>query len=177
MEILKSDRYLNEKLNIQPVTKDRLANVVRPNMYKTPIEMKEHFKTGDIALMSSTSDKKLCVFISYEDFSSDKYPFIAKELLGSNENATVKDILKTASKNSLIKKMICEGCFIASTKDNKIYILCGLADLDERLMGNTYGVWSVFRKNAVKPFERRDFASPLMSKAVKIYEYIPTNIS
>ena len=53
MEILTAKQF-SEKLNIQPVTADRLKNLVVP--YPTASEMRANFQTGDIVVVGNEKD-------------------------------------------------------------------------------------------------------------------------
>ena len=63
MKILKTDSYISEKLSIRPVTKDMLAGVPKYKMFKTPYDMKQNFKTGDIAIFSSLMGNESAMFV------------------------------------------------------------------------------------------------------------------
>lgn len=150
MKILNTQEYVNEKLNIQPIAKDKLKSIPIYGMYKTPSEMRNNFKTGDIALFSCFSNNTLAVYISYEDLSENKYPFVSDRL------------------SSSVMKLWDEGIFVTRS-DGELTLFCGLSECDENLEGKTYNVWKVYR-NYPKPLTERDFTNPLMSKSVLIYQ-------
>lgn len=64
---------MNEKLNIQPISKERLKNTFPMVKYKTPWDMRANFKTGDIAIIGNQKGHIATVFISAEDVASGKY--------------------------------------------------------------------------------------------------------
>lgn len=74
-----------EKLNIQPITKERLGNVLV--RYKSASEMCENFKTGDVvAFGTGNNDVKelnYLVYVSYDDYGS--FPKSESEHLGSKD--------------------------------------------------------------------------------------------
>jgi len=70
MEILDTKQF-NEKLNIQPVTADRLKKLVVP--YPTASEMRANFQTGDIVVVGNEKENLHGTYISYKDVKSGVY--------------------------------------------------------------------------------------------------------
>ena len=70
MEILNTKQF-NEKLNIQPVTADRLKKLVVP--YPTASEMRANFQTGDIVVVGNEKENLHGTYISYKDVKSGVY--------------------------------------------------------------------------------------------------------
>lgn len=64
---------LNEKLNIQPISKKRLDGFYMPTRYKSAGDMRANFKTGDLALIGKPNYKHIGVFISKEDIENETY--------------------------------------------------------------------------------------------------------
>lgn len=68
MKILNTSQF-NEKLDIQPMSKERLDNIFIP---KSAEDMRADFKTGDIVSLSINSGVD-GVFVSRNDLTEYKY--------------------------------------------------------------------------------------------------------
>lgn len=159
MKILNTEQ-LNEKLNIQPVTKDRLKSRVIP--YATASEMRANFLTGDIAIMGHIDHKHLGVFISKSDIEKELYD----KYFGFNI-----PLWKT--------KFYKEGMFIFYdakpmfiVNDNPHFTRTNLAELDSNLMrGEKYGIWAVMRNPHVSlPLTEDYFKDASIRKAKTIWK-------
>ena len=159
MKILNTEQ-LSEKLNIQPVTKDRLKNRVIP--YATANEMRANFITGDLSFMGHIEHVHLGVFISKEDIEEELYD----KYFGFNI-----PLCKT--------KFYKEGMFIfydtiptIIIKENPHFTRTNLADLDSNLMrGEKYGVWEVRRMPFLKlPLDEEYFKNAPTYKAKTIWK-------
>lgn len=151
MKILKTDSYISEKLSIRPVTKDMLAGVPKYKMFKTPYDMKQNFKTGDIAIFSSHMGNESAMFVSYDDYMSDKYSFI-KDGLPQNKHAFPNGIFVTKHYGVLA-------------------LFCCLSDCDDNLICSNYEITKVYRRhNMTKPFKKSDFLDHNYDNTTLIYE-------
>ena len=153
MKILKTDSYISEKLSIRPVTKDMLAGVPKYKMFKTPYDMKQNFKTGDIAIFSSHIGNESAMFVSYDDYMSDKYSFI-KDDLPQNKPAFSNGIFVTKYFSDLT-------------------LFCCLSDCDDNLIYSQvhYEITKVYRRhNMSKPFKKSDFLDHNYDNTTLIYE-------
>lgn len=76
MKILKT-RELNEKLSIQPLSKERLQSTASElQEYGSAKEMRDNFKTGDIVMRIRRYDipvSDIGIFVSYEDLKNRTY--------------------------------------------------------------------------------------------------------
>jgi hypothetical protein len=81
MKILNTSQF-NEKLDIQPMSKERLDNIFIP---KSAEDMRADFKTGDIVTLSTNGGVD-GVFVSKNDLTEYKY----NELL----NMSINDMMK-----------------------------------------------------------------------------------
>ena len=161
MKILNTEQ-LNEKLNIQPVTADRLKRLIIP--YATASDMRANFMTGDLSLMGHIDHKHLGVYISKSDIENELYD----KYFGFNI-----PLWKT--------KFYKDGVFIFyETKpmfiinDNPRFTRTNLAELDSNLMrGERYGVWEVRRMPFLKlPLDEEyfKFKSPISYRAKTIWK-------
>ena len=90
MEILDTKKF-NEKLNIQPITKDRLTDFTKCKMYKTPSEMRNNFITGDIVVVGDENEKENGVFVSYDDVKSGAYDELLDEPISNEKDSALRD--------------------------------------------------------------------------------------
>lgn len=152
MNILKSEQYISEKLNIQPVTKDRLTGFAKYKMYKTPFEMRKNFRTGDIVNFTCYTKVEFATFVSYDDYLSDRYSFIRDEF---SQNAP----------------SFSEGIFVHK-HGGDLSLYCCLSDFDDYLVhySKNCEVMRVYRRNTAKPSRKSDFTNLRYDNTVLIYE-------
>lgn len=85
------DKSLNEKLNIQPVTKERLGQTAN-DLYKPSKDYKFKLRTGDIAIIGKPSkEPRPAVYVSHNDLENEKYESIFKFTVLTNKVANWQD--------------------------------------------------------------------------------------
>lgn len=78
-------KRVNEKLKIQPVSKERLYDATSVPHYRTAEEMKANFKTGDIVIFGI--GESIGVFLSFDDLNAkDRYYLHSLDLKSASYN-------------------------------------------------------------------------------------------
>ena len=83
MEILNAQQF-TEKLNIQPISKERLKGTFF-KAYRTEEELKKNLRTGDIVKFEDMGDD-IYVYVSYKDIESGLYDRVLGIKLQSEGN-------------------------------------------------------------------------------------------
>lgn len=155
MKILKTEE-LNEKMNIQPVSKKRLKDCAISS-HKTSKKYIFNFKTGDIVFMSNGKDPKALVYVSYEDIMRHTYD-------------SVFDLIPRMSQ---WEEVVCDGAFMQYENDGFKFI--SLKSFDENLVYNSIGlrVWLVYRYENLKfPLDAEYFKHPDAAKAKLVWSRV-----
>jgi hypothetical protein len=157
---LKNIKPLKEKLNIQPISRERLRNHIVH--YNSAMDMRANFKTGDFALIGKPNTKHIGVYISKEDIENETYDKYFGFAIALRDTRFYKD-----------------GVFIIFYKHapydagKETFTRTDLAQLDSNLTqnGKDYCIWVVWRfVNLKLPLDVEYFKEQPIYKAVKIWE-------
>lgn len=146
MEILNARRF-NEKLNIQPITKERLKNAKMPKM----LLQSGDFIVMDLDFSPSTNNVEF-VYISKEDF--DKHYYFEWQV-------------------NLVDEKYLEGVFVAYSRKHTKYVVLPLSLFNNNLVDDkSYTprkVMSIYRGEYKQPYPSKFFSTPpIESKTVKL---------
>ena len=152
------DKSLNEKLDIKPVTVDRLEREIS-NMYKLSKDYKFRFRTGDIIIIGSpTMELKTSVYVSHNDLDKGVYDNILNYAVPTRTVAHWED-----------------GILVFYYRErNKAYFTRKmLKDFDENLTDKMYAKYisEVYRVKHLKyPLTRDYFVNPPIEEAEIVWK-------
>ena len=156
MKILKTEE-LNEKMNIQPVSKKRLKDCAISS-HKPSKNYVFDFKTGDIVFMSNGKDPKALVYVSYEDIMRHTYD----------------DVFDLIPRMSQWEEVVCDGAFM-QYYENDGFKFISLKSFDKNFVYNSIGlrIWLVYRYENLKlPLDAEYFKHPDAAKAKLVWSRV-----
>ena len=148
MKILNIEQF-NEKLNIQPVTKDKLNDTTK-SIHSYSKQSKDYvfeFKTGDTVTVGENHMPYCGTYLSYYDIMRHTYDHILGHVssMFSGGYGNCKD-----------------GVFVHYENDKSKYSFAALALFDENLVFGKLCVWEIYRdKNIKLPLDEEYFKNPI----------------